>query len=300
MAQALPPKSHQFTFAVDPGPASSVATARRRPPLPRVGFAAALLFLLLTVHALLYEPDSPGSLDLWLMRLVQRIDPPGLGPRLDVFGELTASTGAVAAWMVTLVLFVLLRWWLPSLVLFCLPLGGVISETFSRLIVQRTRPHVAELRRQSLNWEERSFPSGHVVGAILLYGLIWYVAGRRIASAPLRRLVRFGCGAVIVLSGFNRVWGGAHWPSDVIGAYALGFALLAALILVSEWIEREATWVASGGEATRPWPVCWPLGAQRAVDPLVRVFECVLVRYRWLAVGLARPPEGGSAPGSAP
>jgi undecaprenyl-diphosphatase len=249
-----------------------------------------IVFVLLTVHALLYAPDSAGSLDLQLMRQVQRIDLPGLGPSLNVFGELTASTGAVAAWLVTLVLFLLLRWWLPTLILFCLPLGGIISETVSRVIVQRTRPHVADLPRQSLNWEDRSFPSGHVVGAILLYGLIWYVAARRIRSAPIRRLIQFGCGTVIVLSGCNRVWGGAHWPSDVFGAYALGFALLVVLILACEWIEREATWIAFGSERARPWPVRWSLGSQRIVDPLVRAFESVLVRHRWLAVSLAASP----------
>ena len=46
--------------------------------------------------------------------------------------------------------------------------------------------------------------------------------------------------AIILLSGFDRVWSGAHWPSDVGGAYALGLALLLLLIIVCEWIEHEA------------------------------------------------------------
>ena len=291
MAQALPPSSHSLTLAASPVHASAAPTARHA-ALPWVGLGAACLFVLLTIDALLFAPDRAGSADLRLMIQVQRIDLPYLGPSFEFLGKLTDSGGAVGAWLVTLAVYALLRWWLSALAVFSLPLGGVINETVSRLIVERTRPHGADLRHQSLNFEERSFPSGHVVGAVLLYGLIWYVAARRIGSAPLRRLIQIGCGAVILLSGLDRVWSGAHWPTDVIGAYALGVALLVSLILASEWVEREAAWIAADRAGPRPQLASWPLGLELALLPFVRVIEMVLTRHRWLAVRLARQPGG--------
>ena len=49
-----------------------------------------------------------------------------------------------------------------------LPLGGAINLAIGEFLVGRTRPHLAELARASGNFEERSFPSGHVQGAVLL------------------------------------------------------------------------------------------------------------------------------------
>lgn len=212
-----------------------------------VGIAALLVFACLLIDAIARPPGGP---DLWAMKQVQRIDLPDLGPRLEIFEELTDSSGAVKAWLVTLGVFTVLRWWLPLLATLSLPLGGLITETISRGLVERTRPHLEELRYVSDNFEDRSFPSGHVVGAVLLYGLIWCVVGRRIGFVPLRWLIRLAAVAVIGLAGFDRVWGGAHWPSDVIGGYALGLGLLIALVLTMEWAEREIS-------ALRTWSGPW-------------------------------------------
>lgn len=208
-------------------------------PAPgRPGMASCLagaIFCLLAVDAFV---RFPGRLDLETMKLVQRIDHPDLGPNLEIFERLTDSSGAVLAWAVTLGLFAACRWWVPVLGCLALPLGGLVNETISRVLIHRTRPHLEELRHVSSNFEERSFPSGHVVGAVLLYGFIWYVAGRRIPNRLVVAAVRAFAVLVIGVTGFDRVWSGAHWPSDVVGAYALGYALLAALIAACRWADN--------------------------------------------------------------
>ncbi len=74
------------------------------------------------------------------------------------------------------------------------------------------------------------FPSGHVFGELLVYGLIFGYAPRVIAFRPLMWLVRAFCAVEMVLGGFGRIYTGAHWPSDVIGA-----VLLAMLYLSIAW-----------------------------------------------------------------
>jgi undecaprenyl-diphosphatase len=75
-----------------------------------------------------------------------------------------------------------------------------------------------------------SFPSGHVLGEVLLYGLLFWFAPRLFSSRIVVIAVRAFCGLVMVLGGPARLYAGAHWPSDVAGSM-----LLAALYLLPVW-----------------------------------------------------------------
>ena len=241
----------------------------------------------------------PGALDLAIIKFVQQVHFPRLHAWSDALGLITDSAGAVVAWGITLVVFALLRWWLPLLGTLAIPFGGVVNETISRVLIHRTRPHLEDLRHVSQNFEERSFPSGHVVGAILLYGFIWYVVGQRIRFRPLRWTIRAVCASIILLSGFDRVWSGAHWPSDVGGAYALGTALLLLLIICCEWIEREAAGL------RRNEGVLWillPVGLGTdagAPNGLRGRVHQVLIAIRPMVLALA-PPAVSQPDGAAP
>ncbi|HYM15832.1 MAG TPA: phosphatase PAP2 family protein [Dehalococcoidia bacterium] len=74
------------------------------------------------------------------------------------------------------------------------------------------------------------FPSGHVFGEAIVYGLIILYAGRLIPIKPLAWAVRSACALEILLGGPARMYTGAHWPSDVLGAM-----LLAGLYLAIAW-----------------------------------------------------------------
>lgn len=64
-----------------------------------------------------------------------------------------------------------------------------------------------------------NFPSGHVAYATSLCGILGWLALSRGRHAV--GLLMF---TVIILMGPSRILDGAHWPSDVIAAYALGTA----------------------------------------------------------------------------
>jgi membrane-associated phospholipid phosphatase len=252
--------------------------------------AATLSFAVFLVFAIDAAVRFPGRFDIETIKFVQRVNIDQLHTWMDMLGLLTDSAGAVVAWAVTLVIFTLLRWWLPVFGVLAIPLGGVVNETISRVLIHRTRPHLDELRHVSQNFEERSFPSGHVVGAILLYGFIWWVVGGRIRFTPVRRVIRMVCALIVLLSGFDRVWSGAHWPSDVAGAYALGLALLLLLIITCEWVEREA------GELRRNegvWAMFMPAaaGAQGSdAHGLRGRARALMIALRPMVLALAPPP----------
>ena len=82
-----------------------------------------------------------------------------------------------------------------------------------------------------------SFPSGHVLGATLFYGFLIYCAELSIPNKPVRRLVQGYLAFVIVLMGYARVELGAHWPTDVLGGFAIGLLVLSAMV----WLHRRWT-----------------------------------------------------------
>lgn len=77
------------------------------------------------------------------------------------------------------------------------------------------------------------------MGAVKLCRIVFVVIGQ--PRAPLLRwTVRAACLSVMFVIGFQRRWVGAHWPSDVIGGYALGGVLLAALLVLRDYFTRKA------------------------------------------------------------
>lgn len=73
-----------------------------------------------------------------------------------------------------------------------------------------------------------SFPSGHALITLVVYGMIAYFLAEHYPKQR-RRIYSF-CLALLFLIGFSRVYLGLHWPTDVIGGWAIGAVLLAALV----------------------------------------------------------------------
>lgn len=100
-------------------------------------------------------------------------------------------------------------------------------------------PSITELVSQS-GPLANSFPSGHMMRALIAYGLIAFVV-QRLAPWPLARALAIPIATgIIVLLAFDRLYLDVHWESDVLGGLLLGaIGLLAGTI----WLDRP-----QGGE----------------------------------------------------
>jgi undecaprenyl-diphosphatase len=105
-------------------------------------------------------------------------------------------------------------------------------------IVDRPRPD-SDLVDIRAGYSSPSFPSGHVMSSVYLYGFLLYLA----MTLPLPRipailLAAFSIG-IIVLSGPVNVWLGVHWPSDVVGAVLWAAVLAVPLLLLNSRLNQR-------------------------------------------------------------
>lgn len=205
--------------------------------LPGVAWAAGgVLFALMA--ALAAVRDSFPA-DLFLAHRWQDVDVPVLGGTLAFANALGFAWAAAAIMAGVIALLALRRRWLEGglVVLTLLPHG---LQTGIKELVGRARPS-EELVRVSEEASGSGFPSGHVVGAMVFYGLVLYLTPRLIKSRPLRVVLGLFCVFMIVATGPARVYTGAHWPSDVVGGYLFGLLCLAVLIALDRALRRPQT-----------------------------------------------------------
>ncbi|TMC87183.1 MAG: phosphatase PAP2 family protein [Chloroflexi bacterium] len=80
-----------------------------------------------------------------------------------------------------------------------------------------------------------SFPSGHMLRTVIVYGLIAFVV-RRLAPDQWQRSLAIPVATVIIVAmAFDRVYLDLHWESDVVGGLLLGAI---ALVSATVWLDR--------------------------------------------------------------
>jgi membrane-associated phospholipid phosphatase len=106
--------------------------------------------------------------------------------------------------------------------------GGSALNHLLKHAFMRPRPGDSALLTAASDF---SFPSGHVANATLLYGTLaaWVVCGT--ASRPRRSAAMALATLAIMGVGLSRVMLGAHYPSDVLAAVALGLVWLSLCLI---------------------------------------------------------------------
>jgi undecaprenyl-diphosphatase len=133
----------------------------------------------------------------------------------------------IAVIALIVVAFVSARYWWSAALLVVATGGAAALETIIKLVVERPRPH---LFPHAVAADGSSFPSGHATNAcafalVAIY-LLWHVFQHRgLTAAAAVLLIGF-----VLLVGLSRIVLGVHYPTDVLGGYALAVAWVGSAI----------------------------------------------------------------------
>lgn len=121
-------------------------------------------------------------------------------------------------------------------------LGSAIINSTLKIVISRPRPVVSALVPVYRNTATQSFPSGHVTFYVCFFGFLFFVAFALLPRRSMaRRLALTLTGLPVLLVGLSRIYLGAHWPSDTLGAYLWSGVWLAfSLEMYRRWKERRS------------------------------------------------------------
>ncbi|MGB8691348.1 MAG: phosphatase PAP2 family protein [Microcoleus sp.] len=119
--------------------------------------------------------------------------------------------------------------------------GGIGLNILLKQLFARARPQLWE---RTVDVRFYSFPSGHAMMSMVIYGLLSYFLASRF---PRWRVGIFSLTLVLIAAiGFSRLYLGVHWPTDIIAGYTAGLVWLISCILSLEiWQQSCSSFGAS-------------------------------------------------------
>lgn len=153
------------------------------------------------------------------------------------FTELGSKWGIGGLFLISL----LALWWrkkdyLGMLILVLGVIGGDQFNKFCKEVIARERPMI----NPDVYAEGYSFPSGHAMVGLIFYGLLIYLFTVDLPDRGDKKKATLGAGLLVLLIGFSRIMLEAHYPTDILGGYAIGFLYLLGCIALYKLGRKRA------------------------------------------------------------
>jgi len=204
---------------------------------PRAGVlvivtGVALAGFLALVAAILLAP-SFVSFDVAVSAAIRDLDIPGLTP-IATFFTVMGSFWPMAILTIGTATLLVMRGRRPEAITIVVAvLGATIIGQLLKVLIERARPALEFARIPQLG--SYSFPSGHALTSLVFFGSVAFVV--LIGEKRLRHSVAVvaACAFAALSIALSRVYLGVHYLGDVIGAWLLGSAWLAFVVLISAY-----------------------------------------------------------------
>jgi undecaprenyl-diphosphatase len=122
-----------------------------------------------------------------------------------------------------------------ALLLVVATIGGLALNLLLKLHYHRPRPQIFPW---ATNVVSTSFPSGHAMNAVVVYGTIAYLAARLSRRLSVRVTTQVLAVVVAIAICVSRVYLGVHYPSDVLGGAIVGAAWAMFCMAALESVQR--------------------------------------------------------------
>lgn len=197
-----------------------------RVPFLAVAIGAAVAVAAITAIVLMHPYLS---LDATVQDDIQATN---LGPLTLTFPFLTWLGGPGGLYMqasvFVLVLLLNRRAWILAVAAFA---GGLWYAIIVNL-VNRPRPTAGEILRVTEHPGSTSFPSGHLIFITISAAVLMLCVGHRYLPRWARPIGWAVVAALVVAMGLNRIYVGAHWPTDVLAGILVATAWLSLVVSI--------------------------------------------------------------------
>jgi membrane-associated phospholipid phosphatase len=209
------------------------SVVKMRLPLLAVAVVAAIA---VGVLAAIVVMNPYLSLDATVQRDIQSTNLGPLTLTFPFFSWLGGPGGLpMQAIVMVLVLLFNRRAWILALAAFA---GGLWYEIVVHL-VNRPRPTAGQILRVTEHPGSTSFPSGHLIFITISVAVLMLCLGHRYLPRWARPIGWAVVSAIVLTVGLDRIYVGAHWPSDVLAGILIASAWLT-FVLSVRWIsDRE-------------------------------------------------------------
>ena len=192
---------------------------------------------------LAYFVMQKGYLVKWDLDVVNRMHASALTSPVWIKNVMRAGYyigqhGYIATGAILGLYFVLKRFWKEFFMVIVLYAGqGLLFLSLTSLI-SRPRPVFSENIGGVISYA--SFPSGHMISSVIMFGLLAYFIVPKISSRAGKAAAILLAVLLVLFIGYSRFFMGAHYITDVIAGAALGVAWVNLAILSIEMITGKA------------------------------------------------------------
>lgn len=113
--------------------------------------------------------------------------------------------------------------------------GVTLVNQVIKHIIRRPRPNVLRLVDES----GYSFPSGHSMVSVALYGIIVYTIYKNVKNKYVKWISIVLLSLLVLLIGFSRIYVGVHYFTDVVGGFTLGLVVLIIYIDIYDKVKEK-------------------------------------------------------------
>jgi membrane-associated phospholipid phosphatase len=160
---------------------------------------------------------------LWLHQFAN----PSLDRIMLFFTSLGDPPTVVTIFLITSIWLLLKRRYSDGIRFAIVCVGGVLINQEMKLFFAKPRP---ELWPRLITDPTFSFPSGHAVGSMIIYGFIAYILANELQQ--YRIYIYILASFLIAAIGFSRLYLGVHYPTDIIAGYGVSFLWLTTCLRV--------------------------------------------------------------------
>lgn len=188
-----------------------------------LGITSIILFIIVTIFVL---TNTINVFDNIIYNLVLNLRDNSF---IDVFLKTITRLGDTAP---TIIIVLLLVLFIKKEYKYLLVISEIVTLTINQVLkhlIQRARPPLIE---RLIEQNGYSYPSGHSMMALCLYGILIYIIYKEIKNKKIKILLITLFTILIFLIGLSRIYVRVHYPSDVLGGFCLSLSILILCITI--------------------------------------------------------------------